>query len=100
MPKYSLRNRACKPFHKEMIRYYADISVLIHVACRYDTSAWCQSRLQVDLDHVALPPPRQPLPWAAPKGAILVLESTELGLLGTLPFQSAVPPQVEHRPNP
>ena len=47
------------------------------------------------------PPPRQPLPWAAPKGAILVLESTELTLLGTLllPFQSAVPPQVEHRPN-
>ena len=84
-----------------MIRYYANMSFLIHVACGHDTGLWCQSRLWVDVEDARCPPPRQPLPRAAPKGAILVLESTELTLLDTLllPFQSAAPPQVEHRPN-
>jgi hypothetical protein len=38
-----------------MIRYYANISFLIPVACGHDTGLWCQSRLWVDVDDVALP---------------------------------------------
>ena len=59
-----------------MLSYYPTTSVLIHAACGRDTGFWCQRHLQVDLDRVAMPSQRRPLDRVAPKGAILVLEST------------------------